>query len=168
MKRICAKERNNSVRSKILRDFPKSIRDVMSHSVATGVKLEPGEEDATEDAYKKLADNLKVFCVSSSDYMKIQDLTDGSPAVRNRMLTFLLFTLLPTTFMCVTSCWQVFKRKRETEIPDLQLHIENVAREHKKVKVLAFMQENVDGNVDRFLQDVRRSLLEGHAGQVRL
>ena len=104
MKRICAKERNNSVRSKILRDFPKSIRDVMSHSVATGVKLEPGEEDATEDAHKKLADNLKVFCVSSSDYMKIQDLTDGSPAVRNTMLLFSVIYTVITTFMCVTSC----------------------------------------------------------------
>ena len=72
MKRICANERREAVRTRILREFPKSIREMIEHGSQEESSLAQGE-----DAFN----NIKVFCVSSTDYMSIENYSDGYPAV---------------------------------------------------------------------------------------
>ena len=74
---ICALERNEAVRQKIRVEFPESMRKVLE-------RKNDESEGASLDAkrFKRIADDLKVFCVSSHDFLRLKELQEGFPMVR--------------------------------------------------------------------------------------
>ena len=76
---ICAKERNLFVKEQIKVDFREGLRETISQHHED---FDDGMDEERETRVEELAQHLKVFCISSSDFMRNKDLVSGSPAVR--------------------------------------------------------------------------------------
>ncbi|XP_046559355.1 uncharacterized protein LOC124268440 [Haliotis rubra] len=133
---MCAKARNEYSMKQIKKDFRAGIRELKQKSESVLVEeddiLDYDDGDCDdEDDTGNMVDNLKVFCVSSTDYMKMTSLltdVDGAP--------------------------QVFSTPEETQIPALRefVHATSLQRRDRGVRQVVEKLGHFVFDLDNYLK----------------
>ncbi|XP_052063102.1 uncharacterized protein LOC127702839 [Mytilus californianus] len=135
---ICAKARTNFARNAIKKDYKAGVREMKRKAKMTQEEIDEDEEDdyvSDEDDNDKdltrSCDNLQVFCVSSSEYQKLNNrLTDDGPPM-------------------------VFDDEEDTEIPAVRQFIRQITNQKREEATKRLVQ-----NLAVFIYDIQNYLTE--------
>ncbi|XP_071177089.1 titin homolog isoform X3 [Mytilus edulis] len=133
---ICAKARTIFSRNAIKKDYKAGVREMKRKAKMTQEEIEEDEEDdyvsdEDDNDITRSCDNLQVFCVSSSEYQKLNNrLTDDGPPM-------------------------VFDDAKDTEIPAVRQFIKQISNQKREEATKRLIQ-----NLAVFIYDIQNYLTE--------
>ena len=137
MKLICAKYRTELVSKEMKKDYKAGMKEMKRKAKMIQEEIEEDEEDSDEEDgdddshLTNTCENLKVFCVSSSEYQKLKNkLTEDGPPM-------------------------VFDSEEDTGIPDVRQYVQEIAEQKKKEATKHLIQ-----NLALFIYDIKNYLSE--------
>nr|XP_034336655.1 uncharacterized protein LOC105330416 isoform X4 [Crassostrea gigas] len=140
---LCAKARNDYSRKEIKRDFKAGLREMKrkAGNVSNIEELEDDDlynSDEDDEDIGNSAENLKVFCVSATEYQKMRNiiLDDGPPTV--------------------------FGTEQETQIPALRSYIHQMTEVRHRSSMERILQ-----TVAQFVFDIQNYLTEAETVQTK-